>query len=90
MAETGSSVNNGVNVAALITAREALTNAPSATQFKWRAACEWKDGTHSHSTVESYYGLDQEHHHKKTFTFDADHPEVLPQKTKVPRRSSMS
>ena len=77
MAETGSSVNNGVNVAALIAAREALTNAPSATQFKWRAACEWKDGTHSHSTVESYYGLDQEHHHKKTFTFDADHPEVF-------------
>ena len=77
MAETSSSVNNGVNVAALIAAREALTNALPAAQFKWRAACEWKDGTHSHSTVESYYGLDQEHHHKKTFTFDADHPEVF-------------
>ena len=77
MSEGGSSVNNGVNVAALMAAREALTNAPSAAQFKWRAACEWKDGTHSHSTIESYYGLGQEQHHKKTFSFDADHPEVF-------------
>ena len=77
MAEASSSVNNGVNVAALIAAREALTNAPVAAQFKWRAACEWKDGTHSSSTVEGFYGLGQEQHHKKTFTFDADHPEVF-------------
>ena len=77
MSEGGNSVNNGVNVAALMAAREALTNAPSAAQFKWRAACEWKDGTHSHSTIESYYGLGQEQHHKKTFSFEADHPEVF-------------
>src|SRR5580692_5379950 len=74
---TVTSVNNGVNVAALISAREALTNAPQAAQFKWRAACEWKNGTHSHSTVEGYYGLGQEQHHKRTFTFDADQPEVF-------------
>jgi uncharacterized OsmC-like protein len=77
MAEASSSVNNGVNVAALIEAREALTKAPAAAQFKWRAACEWKDGTHTHSTVEGFYGLGQEQHHKKTFTFDADHPEIF-------------
>src|SRR5215471_12666883 len=70
-------VNNGVNVEALIAAREALTNTPEAAQFKWRAACEWKNGTHSHSTVEGFYGLGQEQHRKKTFTFDADHPEVF-------------
>jgi len=69
--------NNGVNVEALLAAREALTNAPEAAQFKWRAACEWKDGTHSHSTVESFYGLGQDQHRKTTFTFDADHPEVF-------------
>ena len=56
---TASTVNNGVNVAALIAAREALTNAPQAAQFKWRAACEWKNGMHSHSTVEGFYGLGQ-------------------------------
>ena len=44
-------VNNGVNVQALLDARDALTKAPEAAQFKWRAVCEWKNGTHSHSTV---------------------------------------
>jgi len=69
--------DNGVNVAALLEAREALTKAPEAAQFKWRAACEWKEGTHSHSTVEGFYGLNQEQHHKRTFAFDADHPEIF-------------
>jgi len=70
-------VDNGVNTAALIAAREALSKAPQAAQFKWRAQCEWKEGTHSHSTVEGFYGLGAEQHHKKTFAFDADHPEVF-------------
>ena len=38
MADAGSIANNGVNVAALIAAREALTKAPAAAQFKFRAA----------------------------------------------------
>src|SRR5436190_11876211 len=77
MAEGVKTVDNGVNVEALLGAREALTNAPEAAQFKWRAACEWKDGTHSHSSVESFYGLGEDQHRKTTFTFDADHPEVF-------------
>jgi uncharacterized OsmC-like protein len=77
MATATNSVNNGVNVEALIAAREALTQAPQAAQFKWRAACEWKDGTHSRSTVESFFGLGEEQHRKTTFAFDADHPEVF-------------
>ena len=70
-------VNNGVNVEALMAAREALTDAPQAAQFKWRASCEWKNGTHSHSTVEGFFGLGQEQHRKTRFKFDADHPEVF-------------
>ena len=77
MADSGTSVDNGVNVQALLDARKALTDAPEAAQFKWRASCEWKNGTHSHATVESYFGLGEEQHHKKVFTFDADHPEVF-------------
>ncbi len=77
MADSEKTVDNGVNVAALLEAREALTNAPEAAQFKWRATCEWKNGTHSRSTVEGYFGLGEEHKHKSTFTFDADHPEVF-------------
>ena len=77
MSDTAMSVDNGVKVEALVAAREALTDAPAAAQFRWRAACEWKNGTHSHSTVESFYGLGEEQHRKKTFRFDADHPEVF-------------
>jgi uncharacterized OsmC-like protein len=77
MADAKTGVNNGVNVDALIAARDALTKAPAAAQFKWRAACEWKDGTHSHSTVEGFYGLGQEQRRKSLFKFDADHPEVF-------------
>jgi uncharacterized OsmC-like protein len=77
MADAAPSANNGVNVEALLAAREALTDAPEAARFRWRAACQWKDGTHSHSTVEGFFGLGQEQRRKTTFTFDADHPEVF-------------
>lgn len=77
MSVSESTVNNGVNVAALLDAREALTATPEGAQFQWRATCEWKNGTHSHSTVEGYFGLGEEQRHKSTFTFDADHPEIF-------------
>jgi len=77
MSEATTIAKNGVNVEALIAAREALSKAPQAAQFKWRATNEWINGTYSHSTVEGYYGLGQEQHHKKAFTFDADHPAVF-------------
>ncbi|MBO0753036.1 MAG: OsmC family protein [Bradyrhizobiaceae bacterium] len=77
MVDGNKSVDNGVNVEALLGAREALVKAPEAARFKWRAATEWKNGTHSHSTVESFYGLGEEQQRKTTFKFDADHPEVF-------------
>jgi uncharacterized OsmC-like protein len=75
--ETAIPVDNGVNVEALLDAREALSDAPEAAQFQWRATCEWVAGTHSRSTVEGFFGLGEEHKHKSRFTFDADHPEVF-------------
>jgi len=69
--------DNGVNVQALLGAREALTNAPDAAKFKWRATVKWVNGTHSRSTIEGFYGLGEEQKHRSTFTFDADHPEVF-------------
>ncbi len=77
MSVSESSVNNGVNVEALLGAKEALTAAPEGAQFMWRATCEWKHGTHSHSSVEGFFGLGEEQHHKTTFTFDVDHPEIF-------------
>ena len=71
------SVNNGVNVEALLAARAALTEAPEAAKFKWRASCKWRNGTHSTSTVQGFHGLGEEQTHKTEFSFDADHPEVF-------------
>lgn len=70
-------VDNGVNVQALLEARRALTDAPEAAKFTWRATCEWQRGTHSRSMVEGFYGLGGEQRHRTTFTFDADHPEIF-------------
>ncbi len=70
-------VNNGVNVAALIDAREALDAAPEAAQFKWRASCKWVTGTHSRSTIDGFFGLGQEQSRCKTFAVEADHPELF-------------
>jgi uncharacterized OsmC-like protein len=70
-------VDNGVNVEALLGARQALTDTPEAAQFKWRATCEWVRGTHSRSSIQSFFGLGAEHSHKTAFRYDADHPEIF-------------
>jgi uncharacterized OsmC-like protein len=70
-------VNNGVNVQALLDAREALKGAPDAAKFTWKASCHWQSGTHSRTTVQSFFGLGQDQQHKTTAKFDADHPEIF-------------
>jgi len=77
MASTATPVNNGVNVEALLGARTALTDAPEAAQFNWRAVCEWQNGTHSTSSVEGFFGLGEEQSHRTRYTFESDHPEIF-------------
>jgi len=77
MKMTAIKVDNGVNVEALLGAREALTAAPEAAAFKWRATCSWINGTHSRSTVQKFYGLGAEQSHKTEFKYDADHPAIF-------------
>ena len=70
-------VDNGVNIEALRGARQALTDAPEAAQFQWRATCEWVRGTHSRSTITEFSGLGQSHTHRQPYEIEADHPEVF-------------
>ena len=70
-------VNNGVNVQALLDAREALRGAPDAAKFTWRASCKWQHGTHSTTSVQRFFGLGQEQQHKAASSFEADHPEIF-------------
>ncbi len=73
--QTEVKADNGVNVDALLGAREAITGMPAAGQFTWRANCEWITGTHSRSTIDGFFGLGEEQPRNATFTIDADHPE---------------
>lgn len=77
MTTTETPVDNGVNVEALLDAREALTATPEGASFQWRATCEWQNGTHSNSVVEGFFGLGEEQRHRTRFEFDADHPELF-------------
>ena len=74
---TESKVDNGVNVEALLGARQALTEAPAAAKFQWRASSKWINGTHSNTRISNFFGLGAEQNHRTEFSFDADHPEIF-------------
>ena len=71
---TTSLVDNGVNVAALLGAREAFADAPQIAQFQWRSSVSWVHGTHSTAQVQTFSGFGAEQTHSRTFAFDIDHP----------------
>lgn len=77
-------VNNGVNVEALLGARAALEQTPDAAQFKWRASCAWINGTHSRSVIGNFFGLGAEQSRGKTFSVEADHPQVFAAEDNAP------
>jgi uncharacterized OsmC-like protein len=70
-------IDNGVNVQALLDAREVLKGAPEAAQFTWRASSKWQNGVHSTTTIENFFGLGAEQSHKTGTALDADHPEIF-------------
>lgn len=70
-------VNNGVNVQALLGARAALSEAPQAAQFVWRAKSTWRSGTHTRTSVQQFFGLGEEQSHRQEFAYDTDHPEIF-------------
>ena len=70
-----STADNGVDVEALLGAREAIEADPEVGQFIWRARCKWVNGVQSRSTVEGFFGLGDEQARESTFSIEADHPE---------------
>ena len=72
-----STIDNGVNVQALLEAREVLAGAPEAAQFTWKASSRWEEGVHSTTTINNFFGLGTEQSHKTEAVFDADHPEIF-------------
>jgi uncharacterized OsmC-like protein len=70
-------VINGVNVTNLFATLDVVKAQPAAAQFQFRATNEWLSGTHSRSTMGSFFGAGQEHEHKAAYAYEADHPTVL-------------
>jgi uncharacterized OsmC-like protein len=68
---------NGVNVEALLGAREAFKGDTSLTKFTWRARNEWVNGTHSRTTIDDFYGVGGEQSHNAPQVHDADHPALF-------------
>jgi uncharacterized OsmC-like protein len=71
------SLDNGFDLEATLSAREAMTAQPEAANFVWRASTEWVSGTHSRTSVVDYYGAGEEQAHRQTFVYDTDHPELF-------------
>jgi len=71
---TMSLVDNGVNVEALLGAREAFAEAPQIARCQWRSTVSWVNGTHSHADVQTFFGFGEEQTHRTVFGFDIDHP----------------
>src|SRR6185295_7987591 len=68
---------NGVNVPVLFATLDAVRNQRDLARFQFRAKNQWKQGTHSRTTINGFYGAGQEHKRSTTFTYEADHPAVL-------------
>ncbi len=70
-------VDNGVNVDALLGARQLMTESRELADFQWRADCTWVHGTHSRTTIEQFSGVGGEQSHRRAFVLDTDHPEIF-------------
>jgi uncharacterized OsmC-like protein len=68
---------NGVDTPTLFATLDAVRAQPEAAKFQFRASNRWIAGTHSRGTLHGFFGVGEERTHKQSFTYDADHLEVL-------------
>ena len=68
---------NGVDVTQLTENMEAIKETPELSRFKFRVTNRWIEGTYNQASVNSYYGVQEEHDNRKPMVFDIDEPPVL-------------
>jgi uncharacterized OsmC-like protein len=74
---TQKAADNGVNVEALLGAKQHMTDMPELAQFEFRAAAEWVQGVHTRTTVEKFHGAGGEQSHRRAYVLETDHPELF-------------
>lgn len=82
MAQTAKNVEsqrpiNGVDVDKLFGTIDAIKKTPVIATFRFRASNRWLEGGHNRTTINNYYGTQQEHARKEPFVLDADEPPIL-------------
>jgi uncharacterized OsmC-like protein len=70
-------VRNGVDTATLFATLDAVSAQRELANGQFRVRNRWISGTHNRSTFDDFYVAGGEQRHVRTFTADADHPEVL-------------
>jgi uncharacterized OsmC-like protein len=68
---------NGVNIDNLFSTINSIKATPSIAKFKFRIHNQWQGGSHNSSTVDKYYGANQELSRAKPFVLNADEPAIL-------------
>lgn len=69
---------NGVNIAQLKGTIQAVKSNPEIALFKFRAKNKWIKGGHSQTTIQGFYGANQEDQSRTVpFVLDGDEPAVL-------------
>ena len=65
---------NGVDIPKVFATLDVVNKQRELAEFRFRATNRWVSGTHSRSTINSFYGVSQENHRDKSFELDGDHP----------------
>ena len=68
---------NGVDTPTLFATLDAVRENRELARFRFRAENTWVSGTHSRSSMTTYWGAGGEHEHVREFVIDNDHPQVL-------------
>lgn len=68
---------NGLDIGALENSVNTLKEKPGLAKFRFHLTNHWIDGGHNRSTINGFYGLNQENKHLRTFELDADEPPML-------------
>jgi uncharacterized OsmC-like protein len=68
---------NGVDTPTLFATIDAVAAQRELAACHFRAENVWQSGTHSRTSIKSFYGAGAEHEHVREFVLDSDHPAVL-------------
>lgn len=71
--------HNGIALEHMVEVRNHISEQPTLAKFQFRAASQWVNGAQCRTTFDTFSGAGGEQAHRKTFTYDADHPELFQQ-----------